>query len=485
MLKTRRISCIGIGSKFYEMVKLYQGRNFLQRIEYLYDNNVSLWGKSVELEGHRLLVHSPDALRQMGNERILLMVTTNRVEEIAEQLKILLPDRHNIVCSKCPGIYYKYTRILQKVFYYLPVAKRFLFHVASSEPRENTKAIIYYLKQKKSRKDIIFLTDRKVSKAFLRWGKILKKDTIALPNRFFDNLRYCYYYATASVVFYENTPIFKTNKYQRLVFLNHGTLPLKNVRGKMVQPVELDYAVCPSRFCAEIYEEQYSIPKKKLLFLPPPRLDWLQMNSSQKFTFLPREQRKIIIWLPTFRILQGKRRKDGKISPFGVPLVHTCAAWGRLNEILEKYHEFLIIKLHPREEMRIQLDSKLKNIRVIQEEELSSIDATLQELLSQTDALLTDYSGIAFEYLIVNRPIGYILEDVEEYLPGFAMNNPEDFMPGEKIYDMKEMEQFLCSIAEGEDSWRKKREKLRDKLFPIRPKSCAGKLIDELEERYK
>ena len=111
------------------------------------------------------------------------------------------------------------------------------------------------------------------------------------------------------------------------------------------------------------------------------------------------------------------------------------------------------------------------------------MDVTLQELLSQTDALLTDYSGIAFEYLLLNHPIGYVLEDVEEYLPGFSVDCPEDFMPGEKIRDMSDLELFLYNVFRGKDVWKEERVALRDKIFPIHPQSCAYQLIEELEKR--
>lgn len=481
--RSRRIFCIGIGAKFYEMIKRYHGRRFLRRIEYLYDNNVLLWGKQIKIEENRILVHSPDVLKQFRHEKILILITTNRTEEIAKQLQMIFSHSYNMVCSKYPEVYYTYVKILRYFFYHVPVAERFLFHVAS-EPYENTKAIVSYLCRSKKAKDLVFLADGRSQPNMLLRGRNLKKDTLALPNPFLDNLRYCYYYATACTVFYENTPISKANKHQKLVFLNHGTIPLKNVRGKMVQPIDLDYAVCPSVFCSIIYEEQYGIPKSKLLFSPPPRIDWLwKRNIRHKTPFLPADGRKIVLWLPTFRELEGTKRVDGRKLPFGVPLIRTWDLWSTLNKMLGDYREFLMIKLHPRGKERLQLDNTFQNIYVVQEKELENMDVTLQELLSQTDALLTDYSGIAFEYLLLNHPIGYVLEDVEEYLPGFAVDCPEDFMPGEKIRDMSDLELFLYNVFRGKDVWKEERVALRDKIFPIHPQSCAYQLIEELEKR--
>ena len=37
--------------------------------------------------------------------------------------------------------------------------------------------------------------------------------------------------------------------------------------------------------------------------------------------------------------------------------------------------------------------------------------------------MISDYSGAAYEYLQLNRPIGYVLDDVNEYISGFVVED--------------------------------------------------------------
>ncbi|WP_416386747.1 hypothetical protein [Blautia faecis] len=47
---------------------------------------------------------------------------------------------------------------------------------------------------------------------------------------------------------------------------------------------------------------------------------------------------------------------------------------------------------------------------------------------------MCDYSGAAYEYLQLNRPIGYVLDDLNEYISGFVVEDIHQL-----IEDMKYM----------------------------------------------
>jgi CDP-glycerol glycerophosphotransferase len=48
-------------------------------------------------------------------------------------------------------------------------------------------------------------------------------------------------------------------------------------------------------------------------------------------------------------------------------------------------------------------------------EDMAPVDLDTNELLCGTDFLITDYSGIFFDYLVTNRPIVFFMPDLEEY----------------------------------------------------------------------
>ena len=43
------------------------------------------------------------------------------------------------------------------------------------------------------------------------------------------------------------------------------------------------------------------------------------------------------------------------------------------------------------------------------------MDIPVNRILGKADALISDYSSAAIDYLILDRPIGFLLKDVEEY----------------------------------------------------------------------
>ena len=60
-------------------------------------------------------------------------------------------------------------------------------------------------------------------------------------------------------------------------------------------------------------------------------------------------------------------------------------------------------------------------------------------LLRNADALITDYSSAYFDYMLLNRPIAFTVEDIEEYRKkrGFVFDNPFEYMPVRRLIPMK------------------------------------------------
>ena len=89
-------------------------------------------------------------------------------------------------------------------------------------------------------------------------------------------------------------------------------------------------------------------------------------------------------------------------------------------------------------------------------EDLFKKGIKLYELLGNTDALLTDYSSVYFDYLLTDKPIGFTIDDFELYgknRGGYAIDNPLEMMPGMKINTFDDLVQFLTCVSEGKDNY--------------------------------
>ena len=83
-----------------------------------------------------------------------------------------------------------------------------------------------------------------------------------------------------------------------------------------------------------------------------------------------------------------------------------------LNEFLKELDLLLIVKPHPRQRNNFSED-EYSNILYLDGDRVKRIHA--YKLLVQMDALITDYSSMVFDYMLLDRPCAWVLEDREHY----------------------------------------------------------------------
>ena len=91
----------------------------------------------------------------------------------------------------------------------------------------------------------------------------------------------------------------------------------------------------------------------------------------------------------------------------------------------------------------------------------------MYSLLGSADILLTDFSSIYIDYLLLNRPIGFVEDDFDEYSKsrGFIFDNPEEYMPGVKIRSLEDLKTFLYNtLILSQDLYLENRVLINNKL---------------------
>lgn len=106
----------------------------------------------------------------------------------------------------------------------------------------------------------------------------------------------------------------------------------------------------------------------------------------------------------------------------------------------------------------------------------------LYTLLVYTDALITDFSSIYVDYLLLNKPIAFELTDRKDYENGigFTMDNPLEFMPGFKIQDFSDLKTFLNETISNKDRFKNERENLLNKLHKFKDGKSSERILREL-----
>ncbi|MCX4363672.1 MAG: CDP-glycerol glycerophosphotransferase family protein, partial [Clostridia bacterium] len=139
-----------------------------------------------------------------------------------------------------------------------------------------------------------------------------------------------------------------------------------------------------------------------------------------------------------------------------------------------------IIKPHPAQDNLEILNFSSSNIKIIKNMDLLNKKIMLYSLVGQSDILITDYSSIYFDYLLTQKPIGFVIDDIDSYgdRRGFVVENPEDYMAGEKIKNVEELQNFLDTILDGEDKWKEKRREINHLMNADRSMEFSKKILD-------
>lgn len=266
--------------------------------------------------------------------------------------------------------------------------------------------------------------------------------------------------ADAKFLIGSNRNIKKFDERQIYVNLWHGTL-LKKLSDYNIENKDWDFLLCPSEFFSEIYERELRIPKEKLIYFNNPRNDDLWIKNDCLRKIYPNQNfKKMIIWMPTYRQHKTGSNIDSTMEfKLGIPIISNNDELEEIDKILEKEQIVLILKVHPAQDLsKIRINS-MKNIKVLKNEELEKNNIKLYNLIAESEALITDYSSIYFDYMITDKPIGFTIDDLNEY-KGFVFEEPLEYMPGAHIKDYEQLKKFIFSIINSEDEYKAKRREL-------------------------
>ena len=186
--------------------------------------------------------------------------------------------------------------------------------------------------------------------------------------------------------------------------------------------------------------------------------------------------------MPTFRKLKGSNRNDSSVDlNVGIPLINSIEEYNKLNKFLQEKDNLLIIKIHPKQDLSTLKIKSTSNIIVLTGEDIKSLEIDNYRLMSCIDALISDYSSAASEFLHVNKPIAYVLNDMNDYKLGFCVDNIYDLIAGHEIYNITDFKKFIEDVSNNLDPYKEKRKKVRDFIFSCCDGNSCKRLADLLQ----
>ncbi len=374
---------------------------------------------------------------------------------------------------------YRLFAFVYKICCIFPVKKEKIFCVMTHDSSEegNVGVVKKYLEDRNT--DWKFCCLKREDTRFSGQEK-LKKIV-----RFF--VKYPYELATSAYVFQDNIflPIafLKFRKKVKVVQLWHGTGTIKkfgqDVNIGRLKELErlannsITHLVINSERW-DSYARIFSVTNDKLQVLGMPRTDLFfsedKKEQIEELFFMENPNligKKIILYAPTFR--------DDRLGKQTLQL--DIELW------LEKMPEDTILglRLHPFVAENFQYVGKGSE-RIVD----FSHYANLNTLLFISSGLITDYSSIVFEYVLLDKPMYFYAYDLEEFSDngrGFY-EEYEEYVPGVVVRSTKELVDKMLEYEhnlERREYWKEKRKKFKEENYCYFDGNSTKRLVKLLD----
>ena len=279
-------------------------------------------------------------------------------------------------------------------------------------------------------------------------------------------------------------PVYGThlNRDRVIVNLWHG-IPLKKIAlmdpnlGKMARVYfrkifteNYTWILTCSKALIPIMAESFAIEQEKIKVWGQPRNDMLFKENAAKeilkkiYPDLP-EYRGIILYAPTFRDYAST-----ELFPF------EDYDKDKLEAFLEKEKLLICLRTHISEKGTAEKYLSGRVVYLVNEQM-----EDIMEILNIFDLLITDYSSIYIDYLILNRPMIFLPYDKEKYLQGRGMNFEYDKVtPGAKPESLREFMDRIHETFSGKDPYFAERQRCNDFFNEVR-QPCMQKICEEVK----
>ena len=372
------------------------------------------------------------------------------------------------------SLFHRINEWIIKLFYIFPINKKCIVFRGDGGLGDNAKAFFDYLLTLGYNQTykMVWLVDKPESYSSMNNVKFVRGRKGCLAALIRD-----YYIATARCIIYSHNGWLKKNrKGQVSIHTTHSAYQLKGDQGGKF---EADYVLCCGKRAFEERLSGVNGDKSRLLVLGMPRLDLLYRHRNCVPTLYPDYNGEMLVLsMETFKQTYGWKDSSSTNDIFAINVVHTKDELVELDDFLNENKIIMVVKIHPLQDLSFLNLIPLKNIIYLTDDNLFNRGIDLYELIENANMLLTDYSSVFYDYLLLDRPIGFMLGDMQDYSRGFLSDNPLEEMTGEKIWTVSDLKDYLIYVKNGGDNYHEKRKALRDEVFSFQDGNNCKRLYD-------
>ncbi len=230
-----------------------------------------------------------------------------------------------------------------------------------------------------------------------------------------------------------------------VVNLWHGDGP-KDIRpGKGVGAlIASTYLVGSTAVFSRMQADAFGVPPDRVLLTGNPRTDRLWTPPSSDRLAALGITGDFVVWMPTFR----RPRAIGAVRVHDTGAVDGATGeagpeLARLRDALGARGLQLVVKPHPMDADR----RRAPGVVTLDEDDLVRAGVDLYALLGASAGLVTDYSSVWVDYLLLDRPIAFLVPDRDTYDRALHPADVLEWVPGEVVDPThRPFEAFLADL---------------------------------------
>ena len=368
----------------------------------------------------------------------------------------------------------------------IPKSNNKIIFISQPDFADNTKHMYTYMQKKLPQKQLSWLIyDQEIYDILIQNGH---------QNIFYlKSIRGVWEYLRSTTIITSSSSLWQIKSpLQKQFDLWHG-IPLKNVlcMGEKGTQAKRQAGNITMRFATSNLEKallsaSFDFNALKIAVTGQPRTDTLFSEENKLSELLKdniQKYSKIILYMPTYR--SGFANKD-EGTAFGIDNIFRMDNYDHkmFIDYLEENNILFLLKLHPYEEKLYNNISLGTNIKWITHKLLVENDLDVHEILNQVDILITDYSSIYFDFLLLDRKIIFLPTDLLEYETnrGFELEPYDFWTPGKKVFDQHSLE---TEISEKDtDSEKQSRKIIRDIMFKDQDNNSSKRVFNHIKKYF-
>ena len=182
-------------------------------------------------------------------------------------------------------------------------------------------------------------------------------------------------------------------------------------------------------------------------------------------------EKKIVVYMPTHR---ESATSIGETKPPLFPL-----DLENLDSFCVQNNIIFILKLHP---FIMQFQKDFETPMGFKNVYFHNTQGDIYPTLKYTDLLLTDYSSIYFDFLLLDRPIVFYSYDFEEYssnMDGFFYDYEEN-TPGIKVKTQKEMHNAVLQSLNCKECYAEERKLVSNRFHTYQDAQSSNRIIESI-----